>query len=501
MKKSRKPTVQKTLAALALAVLAVLPGMTTPVQAASHREAPLISNDPSADITDFYAFRSWIDSNKVVFIMNVIPGEEPSSGPNYFNFSDDVLYEIHVDANGDGDADDIIYQFRFTTEIRPPFDDLPVSYAGVTPTPSGLPPAITALDGSGSEGLGLRQSYTVTKVVGGSPTNLGTGTMYAVPSNVGPRTMPDYESLAAKGIFTLNNGGRVFAGQRNETFYIDLGATFDTLNFRRTPILNQGQDSDDGKNPFGIDAFSGFNVHSIAIEVPISDLMANANAVIGTYASTSRLGVQAARMGNPLVNELIIGTGSKDNWNATEPEDEATFEGFYTTSRLAAVINLAYGTSFPVTGRTDLVNALLKYPSQAQTGNCSGNSCSELLRLSLATPPTVPADQKRLSLLAGDLAGWPNGRRPNDDVTDIALRVVAGALLGPVPSLGDGVNFNIGAPGAGVADGPGYGSIPGNRLDTTRNGIAGEFPFLPTAHDGRNRRHIDCREAGSHLCR
>lgn len=181
--------------------------------------------------------------------------------------------------------------------------------------------------------------------------------------------------------------------------------------------------------------------------------------------------------------------------------NEATFEGFYTTSRLAAVINLAYGTNFPVTGRTDLVNALLKYPSQAQTGNCSGNSCSELLRLNLATPPTVPADQKRLSILAGDPAGWPNGRRPNDDVTDIALRVVAGALLGPVPRLGDGVNFNIRAPGAGVSDGPGYGSIPGNHLDTTIQGIAGEFPFLTTPHDGRNRRHIDCGEAGGHACR
>jgi hypothetical protein len=488
---------RRALYVVALAALIALPGLPTPlVDAASHREAPLIANDPAADITDFYVFRSWVDPTKVVFIMNVIPAQEPSAGPNYFNFADDVVYAIHVDTNGDGNADDISYEFRFTTEIRVPFNDLPVSYAGVTPTPPGLPPAITALDGAGSEGLGLRQSYTVTRVQG-SPSVIGSG-LFAVPSNIGPRTMPDYEALAAKGIYALSNGRRVFAGQRDETFYIDLGATFDTLNFRRTPpILKPAEDAAAARNPFGADMFSGFNVNTIAIEVPITDLGVAADAVIGAYASTSRNGTQVGRMANPLVNELIIGTGQKDAWNAAEPENEATFEGFYTTSRLAAVINLAYGTSFPATGRTDLVNALLKYPSQPQTGNCSSNSCSELLRLNLGTSPTDPANQKRLSVLAGDSAGWPNGRRPNDDVTDIALRVVAGALLGPVPNLGDGVNFNIRAPGAGVSDGPGYGSVPGNHLDTTVNGIAAEFPFLPKPHDGRNRRHIDCTEPGA----
>ena len=493
---------KKPLAVFTFAVLTMLQGPPpSPVRAASHREAPLIAQDPTADITDFYTFRSWVDPSKVVFIMNVIPAQEPSSGPNYFNFSDDVVYAIHVDTDADGDADDVTYELRFTTEIRAPFDDLPVSYAGVTPTPTGLPPAITALDGPGSEGLGLRQSYTVTRVQGGTPVNIGTGAMYAVPSNIGSRTMPDYEALAAKGIYSLSNGGRVYAGQRDETFYIDLGATFDTLNFRKTPILTIGQDSNDGRNPFGNDMFSGFNVNTLAIEVPIADLIGNPNAVIGAYSSTSRLGTQVARLANPLVNEVIIGTGQKDAWNAADPKDEATFEGFYTTSRLAAVINLAYGTSFPVTGRTDLVNALLKYPSQAQTGNCSGNSCSELLRLNLGIPPTLPENQKRLSVLAGDPAGWPNGRRTNDDVTDVALRVVAGALLGPIPALGDGVNFNINAPGANVSDGPGYGSVPGNHLDTTKNGIAGEFPFLPTSHDGRNRIHVDCGEDRGNRCR
>ena len=254
--------------------------------------------------------------------------------------------------------------------------------------------------------------------------------------------------------------------------------------------------------------FSGFNINTIAIEVPIADLTNDPKAVIGMYASTSRPRVkllnedgtsrtggnlvQVARMGNPLVNELIIGTGQKDRWNAAEPEDEARFLDFYLNPRLAAVINLAFGTQFPTSGRTDLVAALLKYPGQDPNACKKDNLCSELLRLNLGVAPTQPADQKRLGILAHDAqgnptpdpAGFPNGRRPNDDVTDIALRVVAGALLGPVPTLGDGVNFNIGAPGSNL----------------TANGIYTVFPFLPTPHDGRNRRHIDCDEDGANPC-
>jgi len=323
--------------------------------------------------------------------------------------------------------------------------------------------------------------------------------------------MPDYEALAAKGIYNLSNGGRVLAGQRDETFYIDLGATFDTLNFRRNPpVLTAAEDADDTKNPFGVDMFSGFNVNTIAIEVPISVITSDPKAVIGAYAATSRqrqtrrtgapldveVGnidqllhskgrfVQVARVANPLVNEVLIGTGQKDFWNATDPADEAQFVDFYRNPRLAAVIKLAYGLKVPATPRTDLVQVLLKYPGQDPSSCSKANPCSELLRLNLGVDPTPPANKKRLTVLAGDKAGWPNGRRPNDDVTDIALRVVAGALFGPVPNLGDGVNFNSGAPGTNV----------------TTNGIATTFPFLPTPHDGRNRRHIDCGEPDANPC-
>jgi len=467
--------------------------------AASHREAPLIANDPTADNTDFYMFRSWTNPANVVFIMNVIPAEEPSAGPNYFNFGDDVLYRINVDTDADG-TDDLSYEIRFKTELRGPLTSLklPLSYVA-------LPP-ITALDGAGSEGLMLRQQYTVTQVRGQTRIDLGMKPMYAVPSNVGPLTMPNYEALAAQGIYALANGGKVFAGQRDETFYIDLGATFDTLNLRRTPpVLTAAEDANDNANPFGNDMLSGLNVNTIAIEVPISSVTANPNGFLGAYASTSRHKVrvlrdaqskdpiesgpqvQVSRMGNPLVNEVIIGTAAKDRWNTTEPDAEAQFVDFYLNSRLATAINLRFGTAIPTTNRTDLVNVLLKYPTQPQSGTCGRNDCAELLRLNLGVPPTPPASQRRLSVLAGDPAGWPNGRRPNDDVTDIALRVVAGKLIGTPEgnlALGDGVNFNIGAEGSNV----------------TPNGIYTVFPYLPTPHDGRNRRHIDCGEALANPC-
>lgn len=467
---------------------------------ASHREAPLIALDPAADITDVYAFRSWEKPDRAVFIMNVIPGQEPGAGPNYYNFDDEVAYDINLDTDRDGKADDVVYRIRFQTSTRPPFNDLPLAYAGVDGV-AGLPGSIRDLVGADAAGLGLRQQYTVTEIRDGKSRRLSQGFTYAVPSNVGPRTMSDYDGLAMQGVYPLKNGGRVFAGQRDETFYIDLGATFDTLNFRAPPILTAAQDADDGVNPFGNDMFSGFNVNTIALEIPIAELAPKGGPqVLGLYASTSRQRlkifnasgtptttgnwIQVARMANPLVNELLIGTGLKDRWNAADPDQEAQFLNFYLKPRLVGLVNLAFGTAFPGVGRTDLVAALLKYPGQNPAQCGSANPCSELLRLDLSVPPTAPAAQRRLSVLAGDPAGFPNGRRPNDDVTDIALRVVAGALLGPVPNLGDGVNFNIGAGGA----------------DVTANGIALAFPFLPSPHDGRNRQHIDCGELLANPC-
>ncbi|TMA97581.1 MAG: DUF4331 domain-containing protein [Deltaproteobacteria bacterium] len=513
--------------AILLGVLMALTSVSPVAKAASHREAPLIALDPAADNTDTYAFRSWQDPSKVVFIMNVIPGQDPADGPNYFNFDDEVLYAVNIDNNQDGKAEDIVYEFRFKTENRPALGQLefPLPYVGNPKIPVAQLQGITKLDGPGSEGLTRRQTYTVTEVRGKKRTELFKGQkLVAVPTNAGPATFKNYEDLASQGIYTdASTGIKVFAGERAETFYIDLGAVFDTANLRRfPPLLSAAEDADDTKDPFGINRFSGINVNSIVIEVPISRITLDGKSaeqtstpVIGTYASTARqkvkvLGddgtaktqgpwVQVSRLANPLVNELIIDTPFKDRWNSQEPEDEAQFQEFYKNPSIAVALELIFGVPVTTTPRTDLMSVFLKYPGQSLSGNNCGNPCAELLRLNLKAPTTQPESQKRLGGLAGDAAGFPNGRRPNDDVTDIALRVVGGANY--IAGLaGDGVNFLGGAPGAGVNDGPGYGAIPGNRLDVTVNGIAKEFPYLPTPYDGRGRRHIDCVQSTGAPC-
>ena len=526
MRSIKKHPIYRVMAIL-LGVLMALTSVSPVAKAASHREAPLIALDPAADNTDTYAFRSWQDPSKVVFIMNVIPGQDPADGPNYFNFDDEVLYAVNIDNNQDGKAGDIVYEFRFKTENRPALGQLefPLPYVGNPKIPVAPLQGITKLDGPGSEGLTRRQTYTVTEVRGKKRTELFKGQkLVAVPTNAGPATFKNYEDLASQGIYTdASTGIKVFAGERAETFYIDLGAVFDTANLRRfPPLLSAAEDADDTKDPFGINRFSGINVNSIVIEVPISRITLDGKSaeqtstpVIGTYASTARqkvkvLGddgtaktqgpwVQVSRLANPLVNELIIDTPFKDRWNSQEPEDEAQFQEFYKNPSIAVALELIFGVPVTTTPRTDLMSVFLKYPGQSLSGNNCGNPCAELLRLNLKAPTTQPESQKRLGGLAGDAAGFPNGRRPNDDVTDIALRVVGGANY--IAGLaGDGVNFLGGAPGAGVNDGPGYGAIPGNRLDVTVNGIAKEFPYLPTSYDGRGRRHIDCVQSTGAPC-
>lgn len=442
--------------ALALALfvgsLGLMPGAT---QAASHREAPLIAMDPTADITDFFVFRSYEPGreDKVVFIMDVM-SEEPSSGPNYWNFDPNVLYRFNIDNDADGDADDIAFEFKFETEYRGIIKDLGLFLSYVA-----LPP-ITALDGPGSEGLGLRQKYTVTMVKGRKRTVLAEG-LIAVPSNVGPRTMPDYEALAAQGVYELRDGIRVFAGQRDDPFYIDLGAIFDTLNLR---------------DP-GTDMLSGFNVHTIALEVPARLLTYDGKGIadtacphLGAYASTSRRAttvlrgrgrvvtsgrwVQVQRLANPLINEAIIGTVDKDYWNSTNPKDDAQFLEYYQNLRLNTALEAVFGApASPLL--PNLGEILLTYGGQG--------ALADLLRLDLRVAPVALADQNPLTVLGGDPAGWPNGRRPIDDVTDVAIRVIGGTNY---LSASDGVQVN---------DRP----------------LPESFPFLATPHDGRNRFHAN----------
>ena len=255
-------------AATVLAVLLTRASEPQSAAAASHREAPLISLDPEADITDFFMFRSYEpgQSDKVDLIMDVIPGEEPSSGPNYFNFDPSVLYTFNVDNDRNGLADDVKFELSFQNQLRGDTTalGLPLAYTAIPP--------ITHLDGPGSEGLGVRQTYTLTMVKNKKRTVLANG-LFAVPSNVGPRTMPNYQQLVDEGTYMLDGGIRVFAGQRDDPFYIDLGAVFDTLNLR-SPAT---------------DMLSGFNVHTIALQVPSALLTGDTGTTtLGAYASTSR---------------------------------------------------------------------------------------------------------------------------------------------------------------------------------------------------------------------
>ena len=512
------------LAAL-LALLMTLPGTTPVAWAANHREAPLTALDHKADITDWFAFVSYDDPTKVTLILDVDPLLEPANGPNYFPFDPEILYEMKIDNDRDG-KDDIIFQFRFTTEIRLPgvFTALVGVDNGVNtpansppPIPPGtplLPPAITALDGPGSQGLSLRQTYTVTMIHKGTRAELSAGkTLFAVPSNAGPRTMPHYADLARQGIYDLGNGVRVFAGTVDDPFYIDLGAAFDTLNFRPSAsgvgvpgVLSEAQDADDTKS-FAPDDVAGFNVYAIVLEVPITMLTSDGRlhgpndpaAVLGTYGTTSRprvkilprepggaavlssMFVQIQRMGNALINELLIGTGDKDKFSMSEPENDAQFADYLLDPLLARVINAAYGGAVPIPPppRLDLAPLVLYAPPTcpACTTPALQGPIADLLRLNTGIPPTPQANRKRLGVLAGDLAGYPNGRRVSDDVTDISLRAVVGVLAGPpfngFPNnrLGDGVNTN---------------DVPYQET----------FPYVAFAQSGRNSRHQDPGSAG-----
>jgi hypothetical protein len=460
-----------TVLTLGVAMVTLVAGVApAPSGAASHREAPLISRDPTADITDFFMFRSYEAGHEdnVVLIMDVIPGEEPSSGPNYWNFDPNVLYTFSIDNDADGRADDVKFEVRFRNEIRGVVNDLDLFLAYVAL------PSITALNGPGSEGLGLRQKYSVTMVRDGRREQLADN-LIAVPSNVGPRTMPDYGALVQQGIYDVRHGIRVFAGQRDDPFYIDLGAVFDTLNLRAP----------------GTDMLSGFNVHTIALEVPmnllVDDRRAQAGAshdngdgdngsssVLGAYASTSRRTttvyrvtggvrtsgdwVQVQRLANPLVNEAIIGTEDKNRWNAKDPADERAFLGYYTNPRLVTALEAVFGAD--AEPLVPLPDVLLKYQGQPRNARLS-----ELLRLDVSVPPVPLGQQQPLTLLATppDLAGWPNGRRPIDDVTDVAIRVIGGTNY---LSASDSVNAN---------------DIP----------LPDTFPFLSTPWDGRNRVHTN----------
>jgi len=435
------------IVAIALIIVVIVPAW-----ASSHREAPLISNDPVADNTDVYMFRSPDESDTVTIIANYIPLEEPAGGPNFFKFGDDVLYQVHI-YNDRDDKADITYQFRFKTKILN--DNTFLYNTG----------AITSLD---DPDFNIRQTYSVTRIKNGKKQVLGTN-IPTPPCNVGPSSTPNYEDLAEQAITTLSDDSKVFAGQRDDGFFVDLGAVFDLLTIRKVP----------GDKGGGVDGVGGFNTHTISLQVPIEELTADGsmptdpldpNAVIGVYASASRQRikvlrdgevlnaggfVQISRLGEPLINEVIIPLGAKDEWNASNPKDDQQFIEFYRDPEPARLINALFSIPVPDPPRDDIVAILLQGFSLEPLGidfsNVGGPKIADLIRLNVAIEPKTPTDAgfSRFGILGNDLAGFPNGRRLQDDVTDIELRALAGATpftpdfnVAPNNQLGDGVDEN-----------------------------------------------------------
>jgi hypothetical protein len=409
-------------------------------RASSHREAPLIADDPAADNTDVYAFVSPDKPDTVTIMANYIPLEEPAGGPNFAKFGDDVLYALKVDNTGDG-REDVTYEFRFETRVGNP--DTFLYNTG-------------PIDTLSDTDWNVKQFYTVTRIDRrGNKTTRLLKDVPTPPVNIGPRSTPNYGSLMSAAVTQLPGGGQVFAGQIDDPFFVDLGSVFDLAGLRPfNPAHILPLPAEDG-----VDGVGGYNTHTIALQVPIASLTRDGKmhaagdpeAVIGVYATASRqqtrvlqrggrqraMGpwVQVSRLANPLVNEVVIPVGKKDAWNASDPKDDAQFAAEYTDPEVTRLENLLYPVldDAPETGRGDLVAVLL---TGVPTLNFTGTTKADLIRLNTGIAPTGPVGTgNRLGLLAGEFAGFPNGRRLEDDVTDIELRAFAcgyGPIVGPI---------------------------------------------------------------------
>lgn len=425
--------------------------------ASSHREAPLTAADPQIDATDLYAFVSPDKPNTVTLIANYIPFQEPNGGPNFTRFGADAMYEINVDNNGDAKPD-VSYQFTFQDHRRN--DNTFLFNVG-------------PIGGLNDPNQNVYQTYTVTKVVNGRKTVVGSN-LPVPPPNIGPKSTPNYAALADAAISNLSDSSKVFAGIVDDPFFVDL-SVFDLLTIRKLP----------GNAGGGIDTLKGYNVSSLALQVPITALTSNASqptdpkdahAVIGVWTAAYRHSttvlnggsgkagfkksngpwVQVSELGSPLVNEVVIPLGQKDLWNATAPKDHAKyFANDVTDPELGKLFKGLYNIAVPPQGafgstaaRDDLVAIFLTgVPGLTQPANVHP---AEMLRLNLAVAPA--AQPNRMGVLGGDTQGYPNGRRLADDVTDISLEAVAGAAyplfhpgfkLDPLATqLGDGVDAN-----------------------------------------------------------
>ncbi|HEX8605727.1 MAG TPA: DUF4331 domain-containing protein [Pseudoduganella sp.] len=489
--------------ALALLTAAVLATVCAPSFASSHREAPFITNAPKVDGTDLYMFRSYEAGRAgfVTTIANFIPFQDPQGGPNFYQFDPNALYEIHFDNNGDG-KEDITFQFRFTN--TPKKTALTVGGKSMTI------PLINsgAISGVNPATLNVRETFTVDMVRGDRRTGTrsrlaasGGATSFDKPvDNIGEKSFGGaggYETYANLHIYNVAipgcaTAGRVFVGQRKEPFYIAVGKIFDLVNLN--PL---GAETGGNKNDL-----EAKNVSSIALELPISCMVAGSDPVIGAFATASmRQGrllsptpanglntapkeggpwTQVSRVGMPLVNEVVIGMEDKDRFNASRPKDDAQFLNYVTNPTLPALIETLFPaakapTNFP---RTDLVTVFLK--GIAGVNQPLAVTPSEMLRLNTSIPPLAAAAQNPLGVAAGDNAGFPNGRRPADDVVDLSLRVSMGALCvltGAADALKVGCKPSDAPAGALML-------TDGVRKDATT--FKSVFPYLNTPLPGNN---------------
>ena len=425
------------LAALAAVAIAVAVGAGS-----SHREAPLSSQDPTGDDTDLYAFTAKDAPGALTVVANWIPFEDPAGGPNFYKFDDRARYYINVDNTGDGKYD-VRYRFSFKTTV------------GNKETFLYALPGVASIN---DPKLNVKQSYKIERLTYRNGRLRQTRTVAAnlpvAPNNVGPKTIPNYNAVADQAIRTLPGGGKVFAGQREDPFFVDLGETFDGINFRNMT----------GNAGGGKDDLAGYGVHSIVLQVPESQVTRDgqavnaadaSNAVVGVWASTERRRlevtnrgsdnrrskyVQVSRLGNPLINEVVIPLGQKDKFNRTQPSGDLKNFGKYALNlHLASVMNQLFNLGVKETDRTDVVTALLTgIPGVTQIAEDAVPA--DTLKINLGVPPSQT--ENRFGVIGGDNAGFPNGRRLADDVVDIELRVIGGYLIDKKLPLGDGVDVN-----------------------------------------------------------
>ena len=471
------------------------------VLASSHREAPAISGDPGADNTDLYAFVSPDDPNSLTIIANYVPLEEPAGGPNFFPFDPQVKYEIKIDNSGDGKSD-VTYSFRFSTKRTA------TNLAGI--------PTFLYNDGPVTElkdpNLLVRQTYDLwrnrDKVADNVP---------VPPVNIGPRSTPDYANLAAAAVKTLGDGTKVFAGQRDDAFFVDLGSIFDLAGLRP---FNELHAISLPAAP-GIDDVDGFNTNSIALRVPLQKLTKDhrlpsgpndPDAVVGVWATASRQKYrmlnaggsmsawgpwqQVSRLGNPLINEVIIPTSRKDYWNSQKPWKDSQFAKYYLAPEVTAVANALYDAlDTPATSnRADLVAILLTgidIPDSATVPGGlrftrTGATQADMLRVNTGIKPNAAGacvfgvdgggTPSRLGAIDGDLCGFPNGRRLLDDVTDIELRAL-------VEGYGPVLNAVLGVPNRSPNN------MLGDGVDANDLPFLTSFPYIGTPHQGYEHSH------------